>query len=193
VKIDPVSGLVQGVRFVPSPNCDARPSGCAPEVLIVHAISLPPGEFGGPGIEQLFCNTLEKTAHRYYGEIADLRVSAHLLVRRDGALVQFVPLHLRAWHAGQSQCEGRPRVNDFSIGVELEGYDDERFEDVQYAVLSDLTRALMHVYPAITASRIYGHSDISPGRKTDPGPGFDWDRFRAALDATPLAASAPAG
>lgn len=192
MKIDAVSGLVEGARFVPSPNCDARPSGCTPEVLIVHAISLPPGEFGGPGIEQLFCNVLANTAHPYYAGIADLKVSAHLLVRRDGELVQFVPLHLRAWHAGQSLCEGRPRVNDFSVGVELEGCDIERFEDAQYEVLGDLTRALIDAYPAINASRIYGHSDISPGRKTDPGPGFDWDRFRATLGDSPLAASAPA-
>jgi N-acetyl-anhydromuramoyl-L-alanine amidase len=192
MKIDKISGIVEGARLVPSPNCDARPTDCVPEVLIVHAISLPPGEFGGPGIEQLFCNILDKAAHPYYAGIADLKVSAHLLVRRDGELVQFVPLHLRAWHAGQSQCEGRPRVNDFSIGVELEGYDDARFEDVQYAVLSDLTRALIYTYPAMAASRIYGHSNISPGRKTDPGPGFDWGRFRATLDTTPLAASAPA-
>ena len=188
MKIDVVSGTVEGVRFAPSPNCDARPSGSAPEVLIVHAISLPPGEFGGTGVEQFFCNTLDRQAHPYYEQIGDLKVSAHLLVRRRGELVQFVPLHLRAWHAGQSQCEGRSRVNDFSIGVELEGCDDTRFEPAQYAVLSELTRALMRAYPAITPARIFGHSDISPGRKTDPGPHFDWLGFRASLSETPLAA-----
>lgn len=188
--IDVSSGLVEGARFVPSPNCDARPGDARPEVLIIHAISLPPGKFGGAAIEQLFCNTLNPTDHPYYEQIQDLRVSAHLLLRRDGALLQFVPLHLRAWHAGQSQCEGRPRVNDFSIGIELEGCDEAAFEGPQYRVLTELTQRLMQAYPAITASRIYGHSDISPGRKTDPGPQFDWQRYRESLN-TPLAARLP--
>lgn len=181
MKIDLTSGLVEPARFVSSPNCDARPPGAHPEVLIIHAISLPPGEYGGPGIEQLFCNLLDPAGHPYYAQISELQVSAHLLVRRDGELVQFVPLHLRAWHAGQSQCEGRPRVNDFSIGVELEGYDDAPFEDVQYRVLTDLTRILLRTYPAITPARIYGHRDVAPERKTDPGPHFDWARYRASL------------
>lgn len=190
IEIDVLSGLVTGARFVPSPNCDARPTGAAPEVLIIHAISLPPGEFGGPGIERLFCNALDPAEHSYYEEIKDLRVSAHLLLRRNGDLTQFVPLHLRAWHAGQSQCEGRARVNDFSIGIELEGCDDIPFEDAQYRMLAELTHRLLRAYPVITPSRIYGHSDISPGRKTDPGPQFDWTRYRASLN-TPLAARAP--
>jgi AmpD protein len=185
MKIDPANGLVQGVRFVPSPNCDDRPTGARPEVLIVHAISLPPGEFGGPAIEQLFCNTLNPAAHPYYEEIKDLRVSAHLLIRRNGEIVQFVPLHRRAWHAGQSSCEGRSRVNDFSIGVELEGSDDRPFEPVQYQALVALTHALHDVYPEITPARAYGHADISPGRKTDPGPHFDWTHYRALCAATP--------
>lgn len=188
MRIDPISGMLDEVRFVPSPNCDARPVGAFPEVLIIHAISLPPNEFGGPGVEQLFCNTLDPKAHPYYEQVCSLKVSAHLLIRRDGRLVQFVPLHLRAWHAGQSECEGRARVNDFSIGVELEGCDDIAFEPAQYAVLSELSGALMHAYPAITPTRIYGHSDIAPGRKTDPGPCFDWARFRVSLKETPLAA-----
>jgi len=178
MRIDPVSGLVQGVRFVPSPNCDDRPAGAQPEVLVIHAISLPPGQFGGTGIERLFCNTLDPAEHPYYEEIRDLRVSAHLLIRRDGEVVQFVPLHRRAWHAGQSSCEGRTRVNDFSIGIELEGTDDQPFEAVQYRVLAELTRALHEAYPAITPARTYGHADIAPGRKTDPGPHFDWARYR---------------
>ncbi len=190
MQIDVVSGLIEGARFVPSPNCDARPPGVDPEVLILHAISLPPGQFGGPGIEQLFCNLLDPTEHPYYREIVQLRVSAHLLITRSGELLQFVPLHLRAWHAGQSQCEGRTRVNDFSIGVELEGCDDELFEDAQYRTLAELTADVLQAYAAITPARIYGHSDISPGRKTDPGPRFDWARYRASF-APMLAARAP--
>lgn len=190
MQVDAISGMVQGARFVPSPNCDARPNAGSPEVLIIHAISLPPNEFGGPGVEQLFCNSLNSAEHPYYQQIHGLRVSAHLFIRRDGELVQFVPLHLRAWHAGQSECEGRTRVNDFSIGVELEGCDEVPFADAQYNVLSELTRHLMRAYRDITPARIYGHSDISPGRKTDPGPCFDWQRYRASL-ASPLAAQAP--
>lgn len=190
VKIDAMSGMVERARFVPSPNCDARPSGARPEVLVIHAISLPPGQFGGPGIEQLFCNTLDASEHPYYAQVEGLRVSSHLFVRRSGDLVQFVPLHLRAWHAGQSQCEGRPRVNDFSIGIELEGSDDTRFEDAQYAALAEVTCAVVGAYPVITPARVYGHSDISPGRKTDPGPYFDWARFRSSVNDR-LAAGAP--
>lgn len=188
MNIDVASGLVAQARFVPSPNCDARPPGQRPEALIIHAISLPPGQFGGPGVEQLFCNTLDAAAHPYYAGICRLRVSAHLFVRRDGSLIQFVPLHLRAWHAGESSCEGRPRVNDFSIGVELEGCDEAPFEDAQYGALAVLTPALIDAYPAIAPTRIYGHSDIAPGRKTDPGPHFDWPRYRQLL--APLAARA---
>jgi N-acetyl-anhydromuramoyl-L-alanine amidase len=179
MKIDVVSGMVEGVRFVPSANCDARPVGARPEVLILHNISLPPGQFGGPGILQLFCNRLDPHEHPYYAQIKDLQVSAHLLIRRDGEVIQFVPLHLRAWHAGQSQCEGRTRVNDFSIGIELEGADDMPFDDAQYHALARLCTALARAYPDITIERTYGHSDISPGRKTDPGPHFDWARYRA--------------
>jgi len=194
MKIDVRTGLVEGVCYVPSPNCDDRPAGAGIDVLVIHSISLPPGQFGGPGIEQLFCNRLDPEAHPYYREIHKLEVSAHLLIRRDGAIYQFVPLHRRAWHAGQSCCEGRTRVNDFSIGIELEGADDVPFEDAQYRTLGDLTRALMQVYPAITPARIYGHADISPGRKTDPGPRFDWARYRRDCDfafAALAATSAP--
>ena len=176
--VDTQTGLVQGVRYIPSPNCDDRPAGANIEVLVIHAISLPPGQFGGPGIEQLFSNRLNPDEHPYYKEIQGLEVSAHLLIRRDGEICQFVPLHRRAWHAGQSCCEGRNRVNDFSIGVELEGTDELPFEDAQYRALTTLTHTLMRAYPAITPARIYGHADISPGRKTDPGPCFDWQRYR---------------
>lgn len=178
MKADPVSGLVEGARYMPSPNCDERPDGAMAEVLVIHSISLPPGQFGGLGIEQFFCNTLDPEEHPFYQEIRDLRVSAHLLIRRNGEVVQFVPLHRRAWHAGQSCCDGRTRVNDFSIGIELEGADHQPFEPVQYQVLAELTRAIRQIYPRITPDRIYGHSDIAPGRKTDPGPYFDWERYR---------------
>lgn len=179
--VDPVSGLVRGARQVQSPNCDDRAGDSAPEVLVIHAISLPPGEFGGPGIEQLFTNRLDPRGHPYYVEIAGLEVSAHLLIRRTGEAVQFVPLGRRAWHAGASWCEGRARVNDFSIGVELEGSEDESYTDEQYRALAELTRALLNRFPAMRRDRIYGHEDIAPGRKTDPGPYFDWPRYLASI------------
>lgn len=181
LRLDQPSGLVEGVRHVPSPNFDERPPGMTPEVLVIHAISLPPGEFGGPGIEQLFCNCLDPAGHPYYAEINGLEVSAHFLVCRSGEIVQFVPVHKRAWHAGKSWIEGRERVNDFSIGIELEGSDEQPFEAAQYRSLAALSKLLMQAFPAITPGRIYGHSDISPGRKTDPGPNFEWARYRAAL------------
>ena len=181
LRIDAVTGLIHGARYVPSPNFDARPEGAPIDTLVIHAISLPPGQFGGPGIEQLFCNGLDPGEHPYYCEIKDLKVSAHVVIRRDGEVVQFVPLHQRAWHAGRSYCEGRTRLNDFSIGIELEGDDTLAFEDAQYAALARLTRAICQAYPAITPARIYGHSDIAPGRKTDPGPRFDWKRYLAVV------------
>ena len=181
MKLDRPSGLMVGARQVLSPNADDRPAGMEPEILVVHAISLPPGQYGGLGVEQLFCNRLPTKEHPFYREIANLKVSSHFFVRRDGELVQFVPVHRRAWHAGKSFCEGRERVNDFSIGVELEGDDDHPFEPPQYDTLIQLTRELMAVFPAIVRYRIYGHSDIAPGRKTDPGPNFDWKRYRQSL------------
>ena len=164
-----------------SPNCDPRPEQVKIEVLVVHAISLPPAQYGGPGIEQLFCNRLNPDEHPYYREVHTLQVSAHLVIRRNGDVLQFVPFHQRAWHAGVSYCEGRTRVNDFSIGIELEGTETDTFEDAQYASLAEVTRAIMQTYPDITPKRIYGHSDIAPGRKTDPGVGFDWDRYLEQL------------
>ncbi len=164
IEVNYNTGNVEGARFVPSPNFDARPDNQLVEVLIVHAISLPPGQFGGNGIEQLFCNRLNPNDHPYYREIEKLKVSAHLVIRRDGEIVQFVPFHQRAWHAGESFCEGRTRVNDFSIGIELEGTETEAFEMVQYQRLAEVTRAIMKAYPVITPQRIYGHSDIAPGR-----------------------------
>jgi AmpD protein len=181
MEVNPESGVLRGVRFVRSPNCDARPAGTAIEVLIIHAISLPPRHFGGGAIEQLFCNKLDPNEHPYYQQICDLKVSAHLLIRRDGEIIQFVPFHLRAWHAGKSFCEGRERVNDFSVGIEIEGSDEDPFEPLQYATLQEVTRAMMRAYPRITGKRIYGHSDVAPGRKIDPGPHFDWARYLGGL------------
>ena len=168
-------GVAAGIRFLPSPNCDERPAGAALELLVVHNISLPPGEFGGDGIIDLFMNRLDPSAHPYYATIAQLRVSAHFLVRRDGELIQFVPCAKRAWHAGESAWRGRSRCNDFSVGVELEGADDQPFADIQYAELAPLITALQRAYGAL---EIVGHSDIAPARKTDPGPCFDWQRLR---------------
>ena len=179
--VDADSGLLRGADYRPSPHCDERPPGVVVDVLVVHAISLPPGDFGGPYIDDLFLGRLQAAAHPYFREIAHLKVSAHFLVRRDGALVQYVPVHRRAWHAGESCCEGRSGVNDFSVGVELEGCDERPFEAAQYEVLARLVRALMRRYPAIHPARIYGHADVAPGRKTDPGPHFDWSRLRRML------------
>lgn len=174
-------GLVRGVPFVPSPNCDERPGGCVPELIVIHSISLPPREFGGPWIEQLFTNRLEPDVHPYFERIHTLRVSAHVLIRRDGGLIQFVPFHRRAWHAGDSCYAGRRACNDYSVGIELEGADDIPYEAGQYRALADLVQALLHTYPGLSAQRIAGHAEIAPGRKTDPGPAFDWARLRAAL------------
>ncbi|MBF0255852.1 MAG: 1,6-anhydro-N-acetylmuramyl-L-alanine amidase AmpD [Gammaproteobacteria bacterium] len=166
-----------------SPNWDERPPGTEISLLVIHNISLPPGEFGGPWIDRLFSNCLDPAAHPYFAGIAGLRVSAHLLIRRDGQLLQYVPFAKRAWHAGQSQFQGRSGCNDFSIGIELEGVDDLAYSDAQYHSLVAITRELQRQYPAITAERICGHSDIAPERKTDPGPAFDWPRYRAQLAA----------
>jgi AmpD protein len=177
------SGLLPAAIYIPSPNSDDRPEGSVIELLVVHNISLPPGEFGGPGIVELFTNRLDPRAHPYYREIHGQRVSSHFLIRRDGELIQFVPCIRRAWHAGQSEWCGRGRCNDFSVGVELEGVDDQPFTDSQYAVLAALARALNRAYPI---QECVGHSDIAtpPGRKTDPGPRFDWVRFRAMLESS---------
>jgi N-acetyl-anhydromuramoyl-L-alanine amidase len=172
------SGLLEGVRFVASPNCDERPEGTAIELIVVHAISLPPGEFGGAAIEQLFLGSLDPSEHPYYAGIAALRVSAHFLVRRTGDLVQFVPCAKRAWHAGVSQWRARAACNDYSVGIELEGGDEAPFEERQYTVLAELTRAIERAYPI---AEVVGHSDIAPGRKTDPGPCFDWAHYRGLL------------
>ncbi|MGH6691414.1 MAG: 1,6-anhydro-N-acetylmuramyl-L-alanine amidase AmpD [Gammaproteobacteria bacterium] len=178
-------GQAAGVPFVASPHCDARPAGCAIDLLVLHHISLPPGEFGGPGIVALFTNRLDPAAHPYYATVAGMRVSAHFLIRRDGGLLQFVPCGARAWHAGGSSWKGRAQCNDYSIGVELEGTGETPFTAAQYRQLARLTRALKARYPI---RDIVGHSDIAPGRKTDPGPRFDWARYRGLLKAAPRGA-----
>ncbi len=172
---------LQKVRRVRSPNVSERPEGMQIDALIIHNISLPPGQFGGSWIDDLFCNQLDPARHPYFRDIADLRVSAHALIDRHGQLTQYVAFDKKAWHAGQSCFDGRQQCNDFSIGIELEGSDDQSFTDAQYACLIALTRYLQRVYPAITAERIVGHSDIAPGRKTDPGPCFDWRRYKKGL------------
>jgi AmpD protein len=181
--IDEVSGRLNGARQAPSPNADDRPPGTAIDLVVVHGISLPPGEFGGPWIDALFTNTLDATAHPYFAAVAGLRVSAHLLVRRDGELVQYVPFHRRAWHAGASCFQDRECCNDFSIGIELEGTDTVPYSADQYRRLAAVLAAVMRAYPAVTPARIAGHCDVAPGRKTDPGPAFDWARLRALLGA----------
>ena len=167
-------GWLAGARRVYSPNCDERPAGESVSLIVVHAISLPPSQFGSDDIERLFTNTLDPEAHPYFRAIAGVRVSAHFLIRRDGALLQFVSCAQRAWHAGASCWDGRQRCNDFSLGIELEGCDERPFAEAQYRRLVDLLAALRAQYP-ITA--VVGHSDIAPGRKTDPGPCFDWQRL----------------
>ncbi len=174
-------GWMQGARIVPSPNFGPRPVATAIDLLVIHNISLPPGDYGTDCVERLFTNCLDWNAHPYFKTIEGLEVSSHLMIRRDGELLQFVSLLDRAWHAGASCFEGRENCNDFSIGVELEGADDEPYSDSQYAVLAAVTQALLAAYPDLTPQRITGHSDIAPGRKTDPGPAFDWQRYRAAV------------
>ena len=164
-------GWLTGLRRVLSPNCDERPAGHLVRLIVVHSISLPPGKFGGDGIERLFTNSLDPEAHTYYREIQSLRVSAHFLIRRDGRITQFVPCSLRAWHAGASTWRGVECCNDFSIGIELEGCDELLFDAQQYPALASLIRTLQEHYPI---EDIVGHADISPNRKTDPGPTFDW-------------------
>ncbi|MCC7464040.1 MAG: 1,6-anhydro-N-acetylmuramyl-L-alanine amidase AmpD [Gammaproteobacteria bacterium] len=179
--LDPLTGMLSGVRQVLSPFWDERPPGMQPELLIVHGISLPPGEFGGPWIDRLFCGNLDPAAHPYFGALAGMKVSAHMLVGRDGAVTQYVPCSARAWHAGASSYAGRGACNDFSIGIELEGSDTVPYTEAQYHGLAALIRAACAAYPALSRERIVGHSDVAPGRKTDPGPAFDWARLRRLL------------
>jgi N-acetyl-anhydromuramoyl-L-alanine amidase len=171
-------GWVSGVRRLASPNHDKRPPRSAIELLVIHSISLPPDQFGGQEIARFFTNQLDTAAHPYFARLQDVKVSAHFLIRRDGGVIQFVPCGRRAWHAGVSSWQGRTRCNDFSIGIELEGSDFVPYTDRQYATLARLSRRLLRAYPI---RHIAGHSDIAPERKTDPGPFFDWARYRAGL------------
>jgi len=177
-------GRLAGARQCPSPNQGERPVDSVVSLLVIHNISLPPGEFGGGYIEQFFSNALPVDEHSYFAEIADLQVSAHLLIDREGEVVQFVPFARRAWHAGDSSFAGAANCNDYAIGIELEGTDSEPYSDAQYQRLAQVSRELLAAYPALNAERIVGHSDISPGRKTDPGSAFDWQRFFAMLAST---------
>ena len=183
MQVDLENGVMRNAKQVASPNCDARPDGVEAELIVVHGISLPPGEFGGPWIERLFTNSLPPDVHPYFAEIGALRVSSHLLVARDGGLTQFVKFTDRAWHAGESNYNGRTACNDFSIGVELEGADTLAYEAAQYDALAKIVAALCDAYPRLSPDRLVGHSDISPGRKTDPGPAFDWERARRCIAA----------
>lgn len=182
-KLTLAGGWLQQARRVASPNFGPRPEGCAPRLLVIHNISLPPGRYGGDCIERLFTNCLDWDEHPFFDEIRGARVSAHLLIRRDGELVQFVNFRDRAWHAGQSCFAGQDNCNDFSIGIELEGTDDDAYTVAQYGALAAVTAALLAHYAEMDRSRIVGHSDIAPDRKTDPGPAFDWNRYRSLLAA----------
>ena len=175
-------GIVAQAHWCPSPNCNERPAGCTPELLVLHNISLPPGEFGNGCIEAFFCNALDTRSHPWFSQIENVHVSAHFLVDRRGTLIQFVSCDRRAWHAGESDYRGRKACNDFSIGIELEGTDVMPYTEAQYETLCALTVTLIDNYPALSRETIAGHSDIAPGRKTDPGPAFDWRRFYRDLN-----------
>ena len=182
MKIEPSTGLLAGVRQVLSDHFEARPAGTVADLIIVHGISLPPNEFGGPWIDRLFTGGLPPDAHPYFRTIlGGGRVSAHVVIRRDGRVVQYVPFGERAWHSGRSEYLGRPNCNDYSVGIELEGADDIPYADVQYNQLASVVKALFGAYPSLSKERIVGHSDVAPGRKTDPGEAFDWVRFRKLL------------
>jgi N-acetyl-anhydromuramoyl-L-alanine amidase len=183
LSVDAATGLIAGARQVLSPNFDARPANSPPTLIVVHGISLPPGEFGGPWIDRLFTNALPPDAHPYFRQIEGLVVSTHALIRRDGGIVQYVPFAARAWHAGRSEYRGRAGCNDFSVGIELEGADGTAYADAQYAALASLTVALLAAYPTLSAQRIAGHRDVAPERKSDPWDVFDWPRYRALLAA----------
>ncbi len=181
--LDVIDGWLAGARRCASPNCNERPDPADVSLLVIHNISLPPGEYGTGCVQEFFCNQLDCDSHPFFDEIRGLEVSSHLLIERDGSCTQFVSFDARAWHAGVSEFCGRDNCNDFSIGIELEGCDTEAYTDAQYQSLAAVTGELMRTYPLITPDRITGHSDIAPGRKTDPGPAFDWERYRALLDA----------
>jgi AmpD protein len=182
VNIDRKTGLLSGVRYLPSSYHDARPAQMSIDMVVVHGISLPPGEFGTGAVEKFFCGQLDYTEHPYYAGLVNLRAAAHLLISRTGVITQFVPFTQRAWHAGASQFQGREGCNDFSIGIELEGTDDLPYEKIQYTQLVRVIKLLQTAYTAITRERIVGHSDIAPGRKQDPGPFFSWKQLDELLE-----------
>jgi N-acetyl-anhydromuramoyl-L-alanine amidase len=191
MQIDLESGLMRDVRHVASPNYDSRPAGIEADLIVVHGISLPPGEFGGPWTDRLFTNSLPVEMHPYFAEVGSLRVSSHVVVARDGAVTQYVAFTERAWHAGKSIYQGREACNDFSVGVELEGTDTLPYEPAQYVALAEIVAALCAAYPRLSPDRLVGHSDIAPGRKTDPGPAFDWPRARRLIAAAGSACGKP--
>lgn len=172
------AGWLKSAEVIQSPNFDARPDNAKIKLIVVHGISLPPGEFGGGHIQEFFCNSLKVGVHEYFDSICEMKVSAHCLIERDGSIVQFVSFLDRAWHAGESEWMGEPVCNDFSIGIELEGCDDQPYTEEQYQSLASLIASLRAEYPGIAQDAITGHSDISPGRKTDPGDAFDWEKLR---------------
>lgn len=174
-------GRLLAAHWVPSPNFNQRPGAEPPSLIVIHNISLPPGQFGTGCVQSFFQNQLDSQQHPFFAEIAGLEVSSHLLIERDGRLIQFVSFDDRAWHAGASCYLGREQCNDFSIGIELEGTDDIPYTEVQYQVLADTCKVLISHYPELSIEHICGHMDIAPGRKTDPGPAFDWDLFRRLL------------
>ncbi len=184
MNINNKSGLVVDAQQIASANCDARPDAQNISLIVIHNISLPPGEFGGPYISQLFTNQLDPNAHPYFADIHQLKVSSHLLIRRTGEIIQYVPLHKRAWHAGASSYCGVENCNDFSIGIELEGTDNTPFEAIQYSTLANCILNLQQSYPSLAKDAITGHSNIAPGRKTDPGPAFNWDHLQQLLNKT---------
>lgn len=175
------TGLLTTAVYKPSAHCDERPEKVAIDMVVIHGISLPPGQFGTGAVDDFFCGKLDVTSHPAYAAIAHLKVSAHLLIKRTGDMIQFVPFHQRAWHAGESYFDGKTRCNDFSIGIELEGTDDIPYEKEQYEQLASVLALLKQAYPAVTHDRIVGHVDIAPGRKTDPGPAFDWDYLKGLI------------
>jgi N-acetyl-anhydromuramoyl-L-alanine amidase len=181
LQVDLENGLLRDARQIASPNFDSRPAGVETDLIVVHGISLPPGEFGGPWIDRLFTNTLPPQQHPYFAEVAPLRVSSHLVLDRDGKVTQYVRFTDRAWHAGKSVYKQREACNDYSVGVELEGTDTLPYAAAQYGALAEVVAALCAAYPRLSARRLVGHSDIAPGRKTDPGPAFDWPRARRLI------------
>lgn len=178
--VDLLTGLLNPVRYKPSSHCDERPDTPI-DMIVIHGISLPPGQFGTNAVEDFFCGQLDYSQHDYFLTIKPLKVSAHLLIKRDGEIIQFVPFHKRAWHAGESTFQGRSRCNDFSIGIELEGTDDIPYDQKQYLQLITIIQLLLSAYPMIRKERIIGHQDIAPGRKTDPGSAFDWDYLKGNI------------